>query len=710
MLIAEQKIVSSYGVDDAFETNLSAATKNFHAIAQTEPAIQAAKVAKSEPFAAHAEILRPLIEQADIVSFDVFDTLLVRPFVNPTDVFLMMERRTGIIGFHDARIQAEITAREDYIARTGSGEVTLEQIYAELKLRDLGKAGLAMADLQRLEIETEKSLLKRSPFAGAVYDLACAMGKTVIAVSDMYLPEDMIGQVLADQKLPVTRVFVSCAYRAGKHEGRLYDVVAQIMGVERSRILHFGDNFKSDCSAALQAGVAGYYLPSLYDQLYRDTRYNQYAISKLHNTAPAGKGDEKNLFASALIAYLAQFKAAHPQASMAEQFGAMYGGPMVAGFASWMNVMMQADQVKHLRLATRDGYITKQIWDRLGFSGAASILQSSRRLTLVPALHSAFEKELGSLLNTSTACTLRECISRLALGDEAQDLLEALGELTPLDQPLNSPAKNASALDALKDCQSIIKRIAAAEMAAYKKYLEAEGFDPQTDAMVDCGWALSSQRRTERMLGEEFRGYYVGTLEHAHMHDKIRSFLFHKGQDKAWVEIAERAVELLELPFTSMERQVGRFRENGDVVEPVYLEHETQYDFVRTVFVGQMQSQICSFADFIKPLASVLTLDELRQGLFILFEALVNHPTPYEYHELAALPHNRELGASGFATIGTFWIVNGNQYTYPASRTGWRDYVRLGLLSFKQAGPAVTWMRIKRVLRRKVLWPLKAAA
>jgi hypothetical protein len=123
---------------------------------------------------------------------------------------------------------------------------------------------------------------------------------------------------------------------------------------------------------------------------------------------------------------------------------------------------------------------------------------------------------------------------------------------------------------------------------------------------------------------------------------------------------------------------------------------------VRAAFIQQMQTQICNFADFLKPVVNVLTLDELREGLMILFNALVSQPTPYEYHELAALPHNRELGASGFATIGTFWAVGGSQYTSTVHITSWRDYARLGWMSLKQAGLEATWMRAKRVLRRKL--------
>jgi hypothetical protein len=55
--------------------------------------------------------LHELILKAKVISFDVFDTLLVRTVLNATDVFMIMERESGIAGFHEARIRAEAKAR-----------------------------------------------------------------------------------------------------------------------------------------------------------------------------------------------------------------------------------------------------------------------------------------------------------------------------------------------------------------------------------------------------------------------------------------------------------------------------------------------------------------------------------------------------------------------------------------------------------------------
>ena len=651
----------------------------------------------------HLDELHELILKAKVISFDVFDTLLVRTVLSATDVFVIIEREFGVAGFHEARIRAEAEAREKLNEKIGTHEVTLAEIYEALRLPHDLPAGWSAARLMQLELETEQRVLTSSPGIEAVYEMAVNAGKSVVAVSDMYLPQDFLQELLAANNLPVDRVFVSCAYRKSKHEGALYDEVSAALNVRPEEILHFGDNFKADCAAALQAGVAGYHLPALRDQLFRDARYNQRAIEQLAAAAARGKGAEHNLLASALLAHLSMFKAANPAPSMAAQFGAMYAGPLVVGFAYWLSVVAKADKVKHLRLATRDGYITEAIWQRLGLPGLASIFHTSRRLTLMPALVTGFEKEAPSLLMASTKVTLTDCIKRLNLAHD-DELLEMLAKFTPIDRPIDGPRRVEAALKALRDCKSMIRSIAAEELEGYRAYLGQEHFDAQIDAVADCGWALSSQRRMERFVGEKFRGYYIGSLEHAHMHDGIKSFLFHKGGDKGWVNVAERAVELLELPFASLEAQICRFDLCQDgTVKPIPIDHEPQYEMVREVFVKRMHRQTEAFADFIRPFLAESTLEEFREVLFILFDSLVNHPTSFEYHELAGLPHNREYGKSDFATIGTFWRVpeNGAAYISRAGVTRWRDYVRIGWISLRQAGVRVTWARVRRVLRRR---------
>jgi hypothetical protein len=365
--------------------------------------------------------------------------------------------------------------------------------------------------------------------------------------------------------------------------------------------------------------------------------------------------------------------------------------------------MMTADNVRRLRLATRDGYITETVWRRLGLPGQVSIFHTSRRLTLMPALVTGFEIEVASFLTSSTTITLRDCIERLNLPDDAE-LLETLAKITSIDRPIDGPRQLEVALQALRECKGLLTSIAEQELAGYKAYLQEVDFDADRDGLVDCGWALSSQRRMEQFLGRKLRGYYIGSLDEAYMHEDIKSFLFHKGQHQGWARIAKRAVELLELPFSSLEAQICRFETKVGKVTAVPLKREPQYEMVRSVFVKRMHRETEAFASFIAPFLRQVTLEEFRDVLFDLFDALANTPTPFEYHELVGLPHDRDYGKSDFATLGTFWCLPapGHGDRNGAAVASLRSYIRVGRISLKQSGVRVTGAQVLRVIRQRL--------
>ena len=84
------------------------------------------------------------VKNYDIVSFDIFDTLLKRNVKEPTDVFSYMEKKYQIDGFCEKRIEAEKTARK----KKNGLEVTLKDIYTEFG-----------TDYSDEELETESELL-----------------------------------------------------------------------------------------------------------------------------------------------------------------------------------------------------------------------------------------------------------------------------------------------------------------------------------------------------------------------------------------------------------------------------------------------------------------------------------------------------------------------------------------------------------------------
>ena len=72
--------------------------------------------------------IKSKIKKAKVVSFDIFDTLLVRPYIRPIDLFEHMERALDCKGFALERRDAE---RRTRIRHRELEDVTLDMIYDE---------------------------------------------------------------------------------------------------------------------------------------------------------------------------------------------------------------------------------------------------------------------------------------------------------------------------------------------------------------------------------------------------------------------------------------------------------------------------------------------------------------------------------------------------------------------------------------------------
>ena len=92
------------------------------------------------------------IDRHKIISFDIFDTLLVRPYFKPADLFLHLEKMHSLSGFALARMAAEQEAR---LHNPQKEDITFEEIYAEIDER--------FKAAKSLETELEKQVLRTNP-------------------------------------------------------------------------------------------------------------------------------------------------------------------------------------------------------------------------------------------------------------------------------------------------------------------------------------------------------------------------------------------------------------------------------------------------------------------------------------------------------------------------------------------------------------------
>ena len=92
--------------------------------------------------------------QYDVISFDIFDTLIFRPFSEPTDLFFFLGEKTGILDFKRLRMQAEAEARTQKYKEEKHYEIKLSDIWSRLE-NEIGvtkEQGMQMEQALEMEI------------------------------------------------------------------------------------------------------------------------------------------------------------------------------------------------------------------------------------------------------------------------------------------------------------------------------------------------------------------------------------------------------------------------------------------------------------------------------------------------------------------------------------------------------------------------------
>ncbi|NKB45439.1 MAG: hypothetical protein GKS03_14300 [Alphaproteobacteria bacterium] len=216
--------------------------------------------------------LRPLIEELaggryKVLSLDVFDTLLWRRVPEPIDMFYRVGRvlidgdflaqSVAVSQFAHLRAAAEKAARARVEAKTGSREVLLADIYAELPehiWQSQGKTDLAAS----IEVSTEAESMVLDHDVVAVMDAAISAGVRVVLTSDTYFTRDELTGFLVDAGLPADRIpeKLYISNEQGKPKWRdLFDYVLADLSVALEHVVHVGDNVDADVAPCVARDI-----------------------------------------------------------------------------------------------------------------------------------------------------------------------------------------------------------------------------------------------------------------------------------------------------------------------------------------------------------------------------------------------------------------------------------------------------------------------
>ena len=338
----------------------------------------------------------------ETVSFDVFDTLIQRPFRQPTDLFCMLEdrwqraNRRCILSFADARGEAETSARA--WARGRVEDVTLTDIYNALRVTS-GATEDCADTMRYAEMEAEIGYCQPRETGVALYRLAKAMGRRVVLTSDMYLDSGTIGRMLNKCGVDGWDAFcLSNECNALKWNGGLYRVLLDNLKCMPETVLHIGDNWENDFIQPEKLGMHALHHPRAMDVM-TDLRRTQLGSLGLQSAASFGGGRslQSALSFRCMQALAANrffdngFAATMPEAAFGLSpalLGYYAVGGHVLALAQWLVRRAKAEGVTKLVFLARDGWLVKQAVDHIltEDDGIVTDYQPASRRCLLPAL------------------------------------------------------------------------------------------------------------------------------------------------------------------------------------------------------------------------------------------------------------------------------------------------------------------------------------
>ena len=587
--------------------------------------------------------------EVKVISFDVFDTLVSRPFAKPMDIFVMLNKPfTQLFGiksyvdFASIRHNSEERCHKIWKSlKPGVEEPRLDDIYNEIS-STYGYDREKLRIIEQLEIQNEIRFSFPRKSGCELFELAKSAGKKVILVSDMYLPRSCIEAVL--QKCGISgydKLYLSNEYHLTKHSGRLYRVIARDLdGIAKGRqILHIGDNYDSDVKRAQEAGFDTQHFPAAIG-LFQGRNpgiYTGKSFTKIFDIADRYTDMNLSYYSytglRCCLAMVANKIFDFPFVSFNKNsdlnadpvfVGYYVVGMHIFALARWLIQQTKDKGIRKIHFAARDGYLIKQAYDILseGLEGVpeSNYIRVSRKSFAIADIYSfADMHSVVQKLNyaSQTPDSIFE-LFRPVMSEKSIEKYEKLS--TSKKSSCNSRFVDKDQFAAfMKDFYR--DYLADADFESYRNAVKshfASVFAPE-DVFFDVGYSGRVELVLNKLLGFRIRSFYIHSnnesLEKRCALGDIENTVFYDFKPLVTGVVREHIISEL-APST-----IGYTVENG-VFEPVFDKFDMNYP---TVFVTDEVQK--SAVEFVRDMRSAFGEDAVW-----LYARNYELSRPFEYY------------------------------------------------------------------------------
>ncbi|MET4158372.1 hypothetical protein [Agromyces sp. PvR057] len=593
------------------------------------------------------------IASADIVSFDVFDTLLSRAAIRPTDVFTISKQALEARGDHllppnwtIARIAAE---QRCYVDASVGPDITLDDIYdrlaAELHLPD------ALVDAaKRAEIETELQVLGPRATGRALYEEARAAGVRIFIVSDMYLPPEVIADALGNAGYEGwERLIVSGHDKLAKYNGTAFRAIRAEF--PDAAIVHFGDNAEADVDRAHHEGIEAFHLPTVMTGVAEATTGLPYsALSHIPSNPNHGPVE----LGLSVIAALAERRMDRDHGPVEEQVGYGVLGPILVAFVQWLQHSAKRNGSTRLAFLAREGALMQRAYERYWRDEAlqSDYVYASRRMINFAQIRDAITpSQLDFLVSSGVPLKVSDFIARFTGDISIADIDRAAARIGLRADSIVPGYDFPPLKSVFRALEPDLVAVARRERTDVIDYLHQVGLHESGAAVVDIGWNASIQASLKTLVNPQLQGYYFGLFDGPKTAGRAQIHGFadarRAGSDRHWIEhCVMHGIEVVELLFGNPDHpSVSTVRRGEGGFEPVYTEERLSDADAGTV--RAIQRAALEFVDDYRALAERLPAasGELSpDAAFTVLTSLVRNPTPAQAAVMGSLNHDNSFG------------------------------------------------------------------
>ena len=436
----------------------------------------------------------------DVVSFDIYDTLITRKIAEPKQLFKLVQASASVKAMDVPNFSSDRVEAEKILIKNVGYGYDLEKIYEILKEK-FNYSSQQLELLKQLELSFEIELATPRKTVVDILNSLVQMGREVILVSDMYLSKKTIKTILQKCGIPSNvPLFLSNEYNASKIEGDLWTIVME--AYPSMTVVHLGDDLIGDNRRAIQKGISKHSI--LIKKPFESFLNSSFGQTIMNNF------DRNNIGDLILLGLLVS--SLHNDPWSQEDLLGVPPVWLIAPFLPFIDRLSQIDDNSQLLFVTREGYLLKPWFDnyqsKLKNKKKTFLFPCSRVASTLASIHEI--KDLSFLLNQTYSGTIRDFLNDKIYLPQLLTQDNAI-----LSKDISLPKDKKLLLEFFQSHSSYLLNKAAEQRLLLKEWIKKENISIINSVFIDIGYNGTTQYNLSKALEILLKGSYLFLEEYA---------------------------------------------------------------------------------------------------------------------------------------------------------------------------------------------------